>query len=111
VIRILFAYFGVYASGRAPKQTAWPQSGVKWEAIMIMMLVTAGVLFAVGFAGGYFLRAAMSWVRRNRMRKQRAEQSVDRLLNKTAQASQSGGHGAAAAAATAGVASAGQANA
>lgn len=55
---------------------------------MIVMLVTAGVLFAAGFAGGYYARAAMSWFRRNRARKQRAEQSVDRVLSKTAQAAQ-----------------------
>jgi uncharacterized membrane protein YciS (DUF1049 family) len=51
---------------------------------MVMMLLTAGLLFAVGFAAGYGLRAAISAFRRSKLRKQRADDDVNRALNKTA---------------------------
>lgn len=50
---------------------------------MPMMAATAAMLFAVGFAGGYFLRAALSWFRRSRLRKQRTVRETEALLKQT----------------------------
>jgi uncharacterized membrane protein YciS (DUF1049 family) len=51
---------------------------------MAMVTITIGVLFAAGFAGGYFVRAGMSWLRRNKVRKQRAERRADIVIGETA---------------------------
>lgn len=44
---------------------------------MAVMAITVALLFAVGFGGGYFARASMSWVRRSKVKKLRAERDVD----------------------------------
>jgi uncharacterized membrane protein YciS (DUF1049 family) len=44
---------------------------------MAVMAITVALLFAVGFGGGYFARASMSWIRRSKLKKQRAERDVD----------------------------------
>jgi hypothetical protein len=51
---------------------------------MVMMAATIVLLFSVGFAGGYFARAALSWVRRNRLKRLRAERQTEALLKETA---------------------------
>jgi hypothetical protein len=40
---------------------------------MPMMAVSILILFAVGFAGGYAAREALSWFRRTRLKRQKAE--------------------------------------
>jgi hypothetical protein len=47
---------------------------------MQMMALTIALLFATGFAGGYFTRAALSWWRRNKLRRHRSEQEADAVL-------------------------------
>ena len=48
-----------------------------WDSIMAIMAITVGLLFAIGFAGGYFARASLSWLRRSKLKKQRAERAID----------------------------------
>lgn len=50
---------------------------------MAMLAITIGMLFAAGFAGGYYTRAAFSWVRRSKLRKLRAERDADVVLKQT----------------------------
>lgn len=51
---------------------------------MGMMAATTALLFIVGYASGYFVRAALSWIRRSRMRKQRAERKAEAQLKQAA---------------------------